>query len=539
MKKIMLFFVALLGAAMPIMAQVDPFMPLNPVTLGQGGSFTASAEGYNAFFFNPAGFAKKSELTVLSINPYGIMDVQMFDLLMSILGGDDPLASADSSKAISKDFSSDLEEASSGLTDLLASVSDGLTSFIADAGTDNLNAGIESLIASNPEYSDLEDLITEDMSSEDLISVVLQSGIDISELGTLVDDLIAEVADAAGLNAADYGLENLGTDMDVAIKDLEDVLNSYFPSGNMRFGISTGIGWVGGGLGLGAFFSTEANIVTPDDSSLLSATGSILSTVSFVGGGAFELFDGFNLGFSIRPTFLAYANVDPLTVMSQFLSDSSDTTQVLESILASSLYRGVYLGVDLGALWDLGPFTLGAALKDVLPLPITYYSTDLSDMDAAVIASKLFDFSTDLLVGDSSDLYQVPAMKLNLGAQFHPDLGSINDLLDLRVGLDFMDVFGFLRDSSTDVALLGESYDFLDHINLGAQLKLLNFISIRAGFYQAALAGGVGIQLPIVDLNIAGVLSDLDFETGSFSEIGASIEVAIRFPDVLKSDSEN
>lgn len=42
-------------AADPI--KQEPFIPFNPEVLAQGGSFAAVAEGYNAFFTNPAGYA--------------------------------------------------------------------------------------------------------------------------------------------------------------------------------------------------------------------------------------------------------------------------------------------------------------------------------------------------------------------------------------------------------------------------------------------------------------------------------------------------
>ena len=54
-----------------------PFLPVSPEVLAQGGSFIANAHGYNALFYNPAGFTgSEGSLTVLSstawlyANPY-------------------------------------------------------------------------------------------------------------------------------------------------------------------------------------------------------------------------------------------------------------------------------------------------------------------------------------------------------------------------------------------------------------------------------------------------------------------------------------
>jgi hypothetical protein len=51
------------------------FAPLSPKILGQGGGYTAIAEGYEALFTNPAGFAmetgrKGREITIVSANPW-------------------------------------------------------------------------------------------------------------------------------------------------------------------------------------------------------------------------------------------------------------------------------------------------------------------------------------------------------------------------------------------------------------------------------------------------------------------------------------
>jgi hypothetical protein len=48
-----------------------PLAPMSPEILGQGGSYTSIAHGYNALFTNPAGFAAADgSLTLLSLNPW-------------------------------------------------------------------------------------------------------------------------------------------------------------------------------------------------------------------------------------------------------------------------------------------------------------------------------------------------------------------------------------------------------------------------------------------------------------------------------------
>ena len=46
-----------------------PFVPMSPEVMAQGGSFVGAAHGYNALFYNPAGFAEKGgSITISSMN---------------------------------------------------------------------------------------------------------------------------------------------------------------------------------------------------------------------------------------------------------------------------------------------------------------------------------------------------------------------------------------------------------------------------------------------------------------------------------------
>ncbi|MBE3065657.1 MAG: hypothetical protein IMZ69_11650, partial [Spirochaetes bacterium] len=62
MKKILLFsaLTLLLAAAAASAAEYveAPLVPLSPSIMAQGGSAVATAQGYDAFFYNPAGFSR-------------------------------------------------------------------------------------------------------------------------------------------------------------------------------------------------------------------------------------------------------------------------------------------------------------------------------------------------------------------------------------------------------------------------------------------------------------------------------------------------
>lgn len=49
----------------------NPFIPMSPEVMAQGGSFVAAAHGYNSLFYNPAGFAEKGgSVTLVTFNPW-------------------------------------------------------------------------------------------------------------------------------------------------------------------------------------------------------------------------------------------------------------------------------------------------------------------------------------------------------------------------------------------------------------------------------------------------------------------------------------
>lgn len=94
MKKLLLtiMIVSLIGG-FAVAETIDsaPFAPVTPEVIGQGGSFTAVARGYNSLFTNPAGFSREGgSLTLLSVtaSPYFIPDEDVFDEIDRISNDD-------------------------------------------------------------------------------------------------------------------------------------------------------------------------------------------------------------------------------------------------------------------------------------------------------------------------------------------------------------------------------------------------------------------------------------------------------------------
>jgi hypothetical protein len=92
MKKTIVTTLALMIAAvMAFAAEEEPFTPLIPQIMGQGGSLNASAQGYTSFFTNPAGFSRSpGELTIAADTWVCVRPDRLMTLGMSLGGSAAP-----------------------------------------------------------------------------------------------------------------------------------------------------------------------------------------------------------------------------------------------------------------------------------------------------------------------------------------------------------------------------------------------------------------------------------------------------------------
>jgi hypothetical protein len=520
MKKLALIVVlVLIGSA--AFAQLDPFMPPNPITFGQGGAFTANAEGMNAFFYNPAGFRHdEGELTLTSVGVYTMIDRSLLDLVMDLAGID----SGGSRQSEELPLPPGLDVLVGDLT-VVADWLGGLDQAELD---DAIAAAQTSLEDIDPALA----YILNDPSGvteEELALIVLEADIfsDTDNDGTtnLVEILIAMDTAVGGGGTLEAALVAEGSslsEMNDNVKEAEDSI----PGGEMRLGALAGIAYTGHGLGIGLFVSADG---TFNGDNILNTKGRMLTSITLAGGYAFPL-GPITIGAQLRPTILGYTDIYPAELL---LSGGSD----MASIFGEAFYTGFYLGLDAGALFDLGPFTFGLAVKDMLPIPVKWTSYDGYEEYLAGLSAGSF-FGPNEVSQDG--LYQIPVMKVNVGAQFHPDLGPLSWIIDPRVNLDIHDLFGFLRyinqdenPLTADKATLGTGYNFIKRLHVGAEAAFLGgLVSARGGFYGDYLNAGIGFHLLFLDINAAVGASNLEKNAEgnfAFRQIGVSLEAALRF----------
>lgn len=467
---------------------LDPFAPENPSVMGRGGSFTANASGYNSFFTNPAGFAGEGEFTLASANVWAFMDEALVGLFTDLATGNTSFPSASGAQD---------PAAFESLSDNLTALSEWVSTEDPAVMEDILQTAAGDTGITFSGEDDFADFLTT-AGSDDLIGFL---------------EAVDTAAEANG--ASNYVGGGYSNTIDDLVADVEAAL----PSGRLRVGAQVGIGYVGNGIGVGLFANTEAEV---DGSNILQAGGIAYNTITFVGGLGLS-FGPLDLGIAVRPMVFGYSSANAGPIIGSFLSGG---TVDYTSMFDGTVYYGSGLGVDVGALLHLGPFTLGASIRDVLGTRILYRKSDFDSYLQALLQASL-PAGSALSVDEERSVLSFPT-KINLGFEFHPDLGVLSFLIDPSVSVDLLDVTSAVRTWQAGQTVTTDQ--LIEILNFGGQVRLLRFMTVQAGYYGGFLSAGVGMKILMLDIN-AAVAGDFGFDGGTlgFSEVGGSIEIGIRF----------
>ncbi|MGI9257143.1 MAG: hypothetical protein ACR2PY_09445 [Salinispira sp.] len=517
----------LMFSGVSLFAQMDIFQPPTASAFSQGGALTAGAEGRMAFYYNPANFGKRDEFTLFSVSVNVFMDQSLTKLLDKLIFSPTSL-SDDVLPAALEELGSSLSEVSQWLGD--ASENE---LFAAAKGVSDYLKDIDPALAAQ-----FEQLGSGEFDNEQLLRAILAAPIfdeapdGDSNLTNVIEALSDGIEEAGGKAFDDYNTD-WKNDINKTVRNARDIL----AGGKAQIGVYGNISYTGkitdDGFGLGLGFFTSLNASMNGDN-LLAGKARFMNYVTFAGGVSFPI-GPVNLGVQVRPTILGYVDINPLDLLS---SENPD----LASFLTNSYYTGFYLGLDAGLSWDVfddGFLTLGAVLKDILPLTIQWSGFSNIDTFLASIQNSS-DIEGDVPVSDNTALYQIPPLKFNIGAQILLDIDEPGWewFGQLKISADVHDLFGFIRyiDYNPvfgDVITFGEQYDLLNYIRFGTELQLFGeILNVRAGFGGGFLSAGLGLNLAIFELNAGVGLSDLkaNYEGGDleFRQIGWSVEAVVR-----------
>jgi hypothetical protein len=309
----------------------------------------------------------------------------------------------------------------------------------------------------------------------------------------------------------DLVLANVGAGSPVA-GDIAAFVNREVTDGGFGVGGLFGIGWAGGGLGLGAFMLMDSFIAGP---SMLGATGNINATLGFVGGLSVPIkLGGINLhvGGDVRPMVRISTAVTGLQAiqMIQAMQSGGDALTALNA--ADALY-GVGVGFDIGAIMEIGGLSAGLSVRDLLGTTFSYSQSTFGTVLNSLQQTQTLPDGTQ-----PADTYSIP-MNVSAAAAYTIDLGSLKWLLEPTVSLGLTDVIGVIQNGRSPWALL----------HIGAEAKVLSMVTLQAGLNQGYLTAGAGLHLLFLDLNFAVFTRELGTYLKDKPSSGASLDVAIRF----------
>jgi hypothetical protein len=290
-------------------------------------------------------------------------------------------------------------------------------------------------------------------------------------------------------------------------------LNNQVTTGGFGIGASAGIGYVGNGLGLGMMIIEDSYLY---GSSLRGASGDLTATIGFIGGLSVP-FDvlGFRLhiGGDIRPMIRVHSPISNSVAFGLLtaLANGQDLLSPLNS--ADALY-GLGVGLDLGAIAELGSFTFGFSVRDLGGTQFKYNQSTFGTVSSTLGSTLRFPGGSSV----TADQYVIP-MSVGLGAAFHPDLGAVKYWIDPSVSVDVQDI----------ATVLGGSNSIWYALHAGAELRLINMFALRTGLNQGYLTFGAGVKLLVLDLNFAFFTQELGAHLGDQPRAGATLDVAIRW----------
>ena len=110
-------------------------------------------------------------------------------------------------------------------------------------------------------------------------------------------------------------------------------------------------------------------------------------------------------------------------------------------------------------------------------------------------------------------------MDIAIGVGFHPDLGTVNNIVDPSISFDMRNIVGALAGQASLWTLL----------HFGVESRFFSFFTLRAGINQGYLTMGGGLKFLVFDLNFAVFTRELGAHIGDKPLSGMSLDAAVRW----------
>jgi len=306
-------------------------------------------------------------------------------------------------------------------------------------------------------------------------------------------------------------MDDLSSSSEISTETITDAILNQSSTNGIGAGMQMGFGYVGHGFGFGIVSTLD--MMFPQTDNILGINGDVTVTTAFIGGYAYKFDIGpvsLSVGADVRPMWRIKArDIDINTVLGiAGLGGSGDI-----DMSAIDILTGFAIGFDLGAIAEWKMLSFGLSVRDIGHTRYLYQQ------------SNGYDIQIDPFSGtEYTGLDYITPMTMRLGVGVHPDLGSLKKFVDPKVHIEY--VIPMINDNSV------AGYDnasFWVNLNAGAEVKLLSFLSLRAGYSSGYLSAGLGLDLFIAELNAALYSQETGTHSGSNQQMGASVELAFRF----------
>ncbi len=301
-------------------------------------------------------------------------------------------------------------------------------------------------------------------------------------------------------------LSAFGADPFGAITGLNDLLTGP----GFGAGVSTGLGYVGNGMGLGLIGVMDIFASGPNT---LGINVDSNITVGFVSGLALPIHIGgltLKIGGALRPMYRVRVPKLGISAFASMLSDEGDSAE-----LTVPVHHGVGLGLDGGVIAEFGPFAAGVALRDLFGTSFQYSTSTLTELIDALAVGSLPQGGEPV----TDDVRYVIPMTVHVSAAFHPNLGGLSKIIDPIIHANY----------ELPVIPAEASPSFWIPFHIGAEVAFFSTLKLRAGLNQGYITAGVGLHVLFVDLNVAYFSRELGAFAGSKQNQGVTAELAFRF----------
>lgn len=303
------------------------------------------------------------------------------------------------------------------------------------------------------------------------------------------------------------GIESPGDDptgmIDIFAKQLSDGIGTQ---------VTTGLGIVGKGLGIGLITSIEADA---QGKTLMGTEAPLYGTIALPIGFAvgLDLTETMKLsvGGDIRPMYRMAIETTAQDLI-EMASGGGDPATIL---MDKDVRTATALAFDAGAILKIPNWQFGLSIRDLFGTQLKYSKSTMQD----------FIEETGVEPVEIQDTTYVIPMVARLGAAWKPDF-DIFIISDPVAHAEYEIPFMPVDENFEPIKNPGS---FFANLNLGASVNVLKILSLQGGLTSGYLTGGIGVDFFFLELNVAAYTEEYGPYAGDNPAAGVTAEMAIRF----------